>query len=99
MTIQVMGNKDGVNFNILAKLSEINTRKLYKCTQNLLFKFQISLLIFLKMSYSYGKCNFGDLETGRKCGCLRYCVTKSIRPDEDDLCKCKHYECFHEEIE
>ena len=47
---------------------------------------------------AYGKCNFVNLETGRKCGCLRYRVTRNVQPDENDLCKCKHYECFHEII-
>src|ERR1044072_2177231 len=50
----------------------------------------------LKMAY--GKCYFKNLETGLECGCLRYRATKIIQFGENDLCKCKHYECFHEEV-
>src|SRR4051812_14141247 len=42
---------------------------------------------------AYGKCNFENLETGHKCGCLRY-----TQSGNDDLCKCNHYECFHEQF-
>ncbi|GBC07475.1 hypothetical protein RclHR1_00750009 [Rhizophagus clarus] len=43
----------------------------------------------------YGKCRYEDPSTGRQCGCQRFSITGSF---QDDLCRCLHYENYHESL-